>query len=207
MDEDQRRHGDTRPGGRTARTREAALRAVLEELVERGLGALSIDGVAQRSGIHKTTLYRRWGGLDALLADAATTAMDDAVPIPDTGGLDTDLHALAALIGQNLRHPVTRALVRVLASKGDRSTWVREASATFWRHRAELTGTLVERGVARGELPADTDRTAVLETLIAPLYLRLLVTGQPLDGHAVRATAERTAALGRAGLLTAPDSD
>ena len=63
----------------------------------------------------------------------------------------------------------------------------------------------MERAVARGELPADTGGAPGLEALIAPLYLRLLVTDAPLDRAAVAASAERTAYLGRAGLLLAGD--
>lgn len=190
-----------RPGGRTARTREAAVRAVLEELVERGYRELSVEGVALRSGVHKTTLYRRWGSVDALLADAATVAMDEAVPIPDTGALLDDLVQLAMLIAENLRRPLTQALVRLVAAEGDRRPWLREASAAFWRHRAALTEAVVDRAVERGELAGGVDAAAMLEALIAPLYLRLLVTGRALDEATVRAAAAAAALAARQGLL------
>lgn len=197
--------GTQRPGGRTARTREAALRAVLEELVERGYRDLSVEGVALRSGVHKTTLYRRWGSADALLGEAAIMAMDEAVPIPDTGALIDDLTELATLIAENLRRPITQALVRLVAAEGNHQPGLREASASFWRHRAELTKAVIDRAVAREELSAGTSATATLEALIAPLYLRLLVTGSPLDRAAIRTAADMTALAARQGLLAFPD--
>lgn len=177
---------------------------MLEELVENGYRGLTIERVALRSGVHKTTLYRRWASMDALLAEAATAAMDEAVPIPDTGALIDDLTELATLIAGNLQRPLTQALVRLLAAEGARQPRLHEASKAFWRHRAELTGTLLERAGARGELPAGTDAAALLEALIAPLYLRLLVTGRPLDSQAIRSAAEVAALAARDGALAPP---
>ena len=191
-----------RPGGRTARTRALALDAVLDELVERGYRGLTIEAVAARSGVHKTTLYRRWGSVDALLGEAATAAMDEAVPIPDEGALEADLLALAKAITTNLRRPVTEALARLVAGEGGHQPGLRDASIAFWRHRADLTRTVVERAVTRGELEPGTDPAALLEALIAPLYLRLLVTGRRLDASAARSAATGAAALARAGLLS-----
>lgn len=190
-----------RPGGRTARTRALALRAVLDELVERGYRHLTVEGVAARAGVHKTTLYRRWGSIDALLADAATQAMDQAVPIPDTGTLEEDLVQLASLIAANLRRPLTQALVRAVAAEADRGRRLRDVSAAFWWHRAELTRELVDRAVSRGELSIGTDPAALLEALVAPIYLRLLVTGRPIDAVTVRAAANVAALAGRHGQL------
>lgn len=177
---------------------------MLEELEERGYGELTVEGVALRSGVHKTTLYRRWGSVDALLAEAATAAMDAAVPIPDTGALIDDLTVLATLIAENLERPLTQALVRLVAGQGPHQPWLQDASAAFWRHRAELTWAVIDRAVERGELPHGADATAVLEALIAPFYMRLLVTGRPIDPGAVRSAAEVAALAGRHGLLTVP---
>jgi AcrR family transcriptional regulator len=189
--------GAIRPGGRTARTRAHVLEAVLAELVDGGYANLTMDGIARRSGVHRTTLYRRWGDVNTQLAEAATSAMDSAVPIPDTGALDDDLLALAKLIADNLRQPATRALVHTLAAELDRSPWARELAESFWNHRAELTKPLVDRAVERGELPEGTCARTLLETLIAPLYLRLLVTGGPLDQPTLRAAADQAALAAR----------
>ena len=59
-----------RPGGRTARTRRAVLEATVAELAAHGYGALTVERVATRAGVHKTTLYRRWGGKQGLVAEA-----------------------------------------------------------------------------------------------------------------------------------------
>ena len=62
-----------RTGGRSARVREAILAATFSELIDSGYAALSVEAVASRAGVNKTTIYRRWPTLDDLLVDALTT--------------------------------------------------------------------------------------------------------------------------------------
>ena len=64
-----------RPGGRSARVREAVLAATAAELSERGFAAMTIEDIATRSGVHKTTIYRRWSTLSQLVADAAVAPL------------------------------------------------------------------------------------------------------------------------------------
>ena len=70
--------GSRRPGGRTARTRTAVRDAVLTGLAEHGYPALTVEYVAEHSGVHKTTLYRRWGGVEGMVADAVDAALAGA---------------------------------------------------------------------------------------------------------------------------------
>src|SRR2546429_9224383 len=74
-----------RPGGRSARVRQAVLDAAFAELGEKGYGGLSIEAVALRSGVAKTTVYRRWPTRDELVADALDSRRDRYEPAPDTG--------------------------------------------------------------------------------------------------------------------------
>src|SRR5919204_2046610 len=92
-------HGSRRPGGRTARTREAVMRAVVAELAGNGYTGTTVERVAQRAGIAKTTIYRRWGGMDGLLADLMAEHAAREIPVPDEGDLDRDLRALASAGG------------------------------------------------------------------------------------------------------------
>src|SRR5690348_8525475 len=91
-------HRSQRPGGRTARTRATVLQAVVAELAEYGYAGTSVERVAQRAGIAKTTIYRRWGGLDGLLADLVAEYAAQEIPVPDEGDLDRDLRAVARMV-------------------------------------------------------------------------------------------------------------
>src|SRR5262249_48520076 len=95
----------TRPGGRTARIRAAVLAAAFDELVEVGYGRLSMESVAQRAEVHKTTVYRNWGSREALIAAAVREQTARDVPMPDTGSLAEDLHLFARAIVANLATP------------------------------------------------------------------------------------------------------
>src|SRR5438094_8033869 len=85
-----------RPGGRRARIRQAVLDAAFAELGEKGYGGLSIEAVAQRSGVAKTTVYRRWPTRNELVADALDSRSDRYEPVPDTGSLRGDLTQFCA---------------------------------------------------------------------------------------------------------------
>src|SRR5512132_695784 len=80
-----------RPGGRSARVRAAVLRATIAELLRTGYAGLSVEAVADRAGVHKTTVYRRWGTLQQLVTDALLAHVSAKVPQPDTGTLRSDL--------------------------------------------------------------------------------------------------------------------
>src|SRR3954468_9201312 len=102
--------GAIRPGGRTARTRAAVLDAVRGELEDVGYAGLTLERVAERSGVHLATLYRRWRTVEGLVVDLLGEIGSTQVPIPDTGSLDPDLRALALEIARLYQQPRMRAL-------------------------------------------------------------------------------------------------
>src|SRR5690242_11835460 len=95
-------HGQQRPGGRTARTAEAARQATLELMSERGRGSLTMKEISSRSGVHEATLYRRWRDVDSLVFDAVTERIVHDLAIPDTGSLRGDLQAWAGRAARDL---------------------------------------------------------------------------------------------------------
>src|SRR6201986_3287208 len=87
-----------RTGGRSARVRAAVLRATLDALLSCSADDLSIRDVAQRAGVHETSIYRRWGTRANLILDAVQGEIEAAVPPPDTGSLRRDPLAPAGFI-------------------------------------------------------------------------------------------------------------
>lgn len=170
-----------RAGGRSARVRRAVLEATLAELLESGYSGLSIDAVARRAGVHKTTVYRQWPNREVLVTGAILQLSDRELPVPDTGRLRSDLVALAMAIAAQITLPHITALIRTLVAEGPRLPAFRETARSFWSRRFTLTGRVIQRAVLRGELPPETDVPLLLESLIGPLYLRLLVTGEDLS--------------------------
>ena len=107
--------GEIRPGGRTARTRAAVLAAVIEELTDHGWDQLSVETVAQRAGVHKTTVYRRWRDKNTLVAEALKAAAESRIQMPDTGDVAEDLRELARIVRVLLTSREGAATTRALA--------------------------------------------------------------------------------------------
>lgn len=165
----------SRPDPRVLRSRAAAIRAALELVAERGIPAATVEAVAERSGLAKTTLYRLWPDRAALVLDAfgaTLTAPGD----PDTGSLRGDLLHLVTGLARALTTGPAAALMPALIDAAERDPAFaalhrREADQ---RHRVVLD--VIARGVARGELPGGTDPAEVLDLLAGPLFHRRLIS-------------------------------
>ena len=193
--------GNVRPGGRTARTRAAVLQAALDELAERGWDQASVETIASRAGVHKTTVYRRWGSKDRLVAEALEAAADQRIQIPDTGDIDQDLRALARAVLTILTSRDGAATVRALIAGAQDSPDVGRVVRRFWATRLAHVGPLVDRAVSRGQLPNGTDPDDLMRYLAAPLFHRLLVTAEPLTTATADQAAAVVLAAARAGVF------
>ncbi len=169
-----------RPGGRSARVRADVLRSTLEALAENGASGLTVSEIARRSGVHATSIQRRWGTLQNLTLDALLTYSQEQLPVPDTGNLRDDMIALARLIAAYLNTPLGAALAHAMASVEEDSQ-LAENRAQFWQTRYDVTRVIVDRAIDRHELPADTDHQLALELLVAPLHFRALLIRQPIE--------------------------
>jgi AcrR family transcriptional regulator len=169
-----------RPGGRSARVRQSVLDATLALLSEGGLDKLTVADIAERSGVHETSIRRRWRAKENLICDALLNYSEQHLSIPDTGSLREDLAAFASALAAYLTTPLGRALVRAMATTGDDPA-LAEARTAFWQTRYDLASAMIERAVGRGELPATVDSRLALEALIAPLNFRALLTDEPPD--------------------------
>lgn len=149
-------------------------------MAEKGIADFTVSDVAARSGVHETSIYRRWGNRESLIADTLLGYSEQVIPVPDTGSISTDLHGLLSGVAAYLGSPVGRALAQALAFSGGESRWA-AVRQEFWTGRLELASAIIDRAIDRGELPAGTDSRLVLEALVAPLSFRTLVTREAID--------------------------
>lgn len=170
-----------RPGGRSARVRAAAIAATLAELAEAGYTALSLESVARRAGVHKTTLYRRWGTREELVLEAMLERAGRHISVPDTGSLREDLLELARTAAANAATPEVTAMARAVAGQAPYDGRLAAANRRFWDERLALDSVIVERAIERGEVAPGTQPRQVIEAIIGPMHLRLLLTGEPVD--------------------------
>jgi AcrR family transcriptional regulator len=194
--------GSRRPGGRTARVGAAVRAATLAELAEKGYGGLTVDGVAARSGVHKTTVYRRWGSVEGLIADALEVASGEPWPVPDTGSIEGDLRALARLVVTGFADPAEGPVSTAFISAAAQNSAAARALHSFFMARHEQSAPIVTRGVKRGELPEDVDPVEVVRAAVAPLYYRLFISREPADETTADRAADAALAAARAGVLT-----
>ncbi|MBM9623732.1 TetR/AcrR family transcriptional regulator [Streptomyces zhihengii] len=160
---------DRRPGGRTARVRAQVLDAVRAELAEGGHEGLTVEGVATRAGVHRTTVYRRWRDVGGLLADLISAAGEIDWQPPDTGSLRGDLTALNEEILESLTVRPSFAVALMAASF--HSEQAARAQTRLWEDRYAQCEVVVARAAGRGELPpGDTDARGLLIAATAPLY-------------------------------------
>jgi AcrR family transcriptional regulator len=172
-------HRARRTGGRSARVRAAVLDATVEALLAQGIDDFSIHDVAERAGVHETSIYRRWENRAGLALDAVLSRTDAEVPVPDTGHLRGDLLDLLRNITAFCAAPLGQLLLR-MAVRDDLPEFV-PAREHFFNARLAAGETVLRRAQARGELRPGIDRRLALETLVASLGIRLLFTRTPPD--------------------------
>ena len=169
---------------RVERSRQAILDATLQLLAQDGdVGSLTVEAVAARSGVAKTTIYRRWRdkwelALDAVMIDMLPR-LDEPVDVGDTRKeLLTFINSVVKMLATPPYGQAMQALVSQIATDPDLARVYRE-QVVEPRH-AELTP-VIKRGIARGDLRPDTDVRLIHELLVGPIFYRLLFSGAPLD--------------------------
>jgi AcrR family transcriptional regulator len=187
-----------RPGGRTARTRAVVLAAVEAELLDHGFDGLTVDAVAERSGVHRATVYRRWRDVGGLLADALAAGREDGWQPPDLGSLVADLAGLNRDVVEHLTGE--RSLGRALIVASYRSAAAAAALREFLDDRYRRCEVVVGRAIARGEAPAGTDARRLLVAATAPLYHEILLLGGTVDDALAARCATDAARAAAAGV-------
>lgn len=191
--------GTVRPGGRTARVRESVLRAAGDALAEHGFDRLDLADVARRAEVGKTTVYRRWSTTTGLIADLLDDMAEQSSPRARTGSLAEDLRANARLVLSTLTDPRQGALFRSVIAAATCDARTAQALHRFYAVRIKEWAGCVTEAVERGEAPAGTDPGEVIRAVSAPLYYRLLVSGDPLDAAAADRAADAAVVAAKAG--------
>src|ERR1700689_4993066 len=172
----------SRPGGRTARTKDAVFEAIAPPGPERGHAAVSMPDIADRAGGAAPSLYRRWGDVRVLIMEVATEQLMREHPLPDTGSLAGDLRKWARKIAAGLRDPAGSSFFQALvatAMPGDQRGKMRPAAM---QSRLDQIETMLERARRRGEKPPAL--ADVMDHLLAPLYVRALFGTPASDAFA-----------------------
>jgi len=173
------RAGTKRPGGRTAEVTARVHQAITELILEGGVDACTFSAVAQRAGVERSTLYRRfpdrWDAIiDTWLARAAAEVMPKL-----QGSLAKDLKSVLRRLVEALESPLGPALLTVAAELRTKSggDYTRE----FFDRRMEQLAPMFDAAVARGELASDVDREALFTYAAGPIYFRMFIASRTVD--------------------------
>ncbi len=168
-----------RPGGRTADITARVHKAIVDLIVEGGSEACTFSSVAERAGVDRSTLYRRfpdrWDAiLDAWMARAGQDVM------PDLGAsFAEDLTSVLRKLVDVLESPFGPALLKVAAELRLRAD--SDNTRAYFDVRMVQLEAMFEAAIARGELPADVDRETLFTFAAGPIYFRMFIAGRQVD--------------------------
>jgi AcrR family transcriptional regulator len=170
---------------RSEEARRKALAAATDLIVEKGVANLTIEEVAHRSGVAKTTIYRHWPERTALILDTVRACFAE-VGTPDTGSLRGDLEAFfGGMVQADLSGTVGKLMPALVEAAGrDGEIELLMDRIALDRQRPILD--IVERAQSRGELPPDLDPRVTIGTIVGPIVFRKLVWRQPIDAAYIR---------------------
>lgn len=164
---------------RSARSHQAMLQATLELLAEVGFEAMSIEAIAARAGVGKTTIYRRYNGKAELVVDAIESIREEIV-IPDTGNLWGDMDALIQNAAQISLNPLGRQTVAMIISSASSNA---EFAQIYWtkylQPRREAFAIVLERAKARQEVKPDLDPGLVFDTMSGIMLYAMIFQPTP----------------------------
>jgi AcrR family transcriptional regulator len=179
------------------------LDTALDLVVEGGYGAVTIEAVAARSGVAKSTIYRHWPSRAELINDAFHELKPPA-PVDKDGDVRARIICLLEHLARNVTASTWSSCLPALIDAAERDPEARDLHGRLARAgRQPLVDLLVE-GARRGELRPDLDAELVAEALAGPILLRRLMFAEPLDPDRVRHLVDQILPAERQPAASAP---
>jgi AcrR family transcriptional regulator len=174
---------------RVEHSKRLVLQTTSELLRKGGLGGVSVDEVARRSGVAKTTIYRHWPSRGSLLMEACRDLSWKPQAL-DTGSLRGDLEALALAAAAKLRQPWSSVLPSILDA-AERDKDLAQLQARQHGDMRAAFALAIQRGQARGELPSREQVPELIASIMGPLVYRRWFSREALDDAFVRRVVAR----------------
>jgi len=162
-------------------TRQAILRAAYELLEEGGMARFTIEGVAERSGAAKTTIYRWWPSKGVLAMEAYHSEVAATLSITDGPSAIADLHKLLHLMAQVFASTTGRVLAGLIAEGQTDPDTLAAYREGVLEPRRDVVRRILRRGIVSGELRGDLDLDATMDAFYGALLARLLLKYAPID--------------------------
>jgi AcrR family transcriptional regulator len=168
-----------RPPDKAARS--AILKAANAILEEAGIGGFTIEAVAARAGVGKTTIYRWWPSKGALAVAGFLAETEPKIAYPNTGSALNDLISQLKRVAMVYGGPAGRVLSAIVAEGQRDAHTIAAFIEGYAKPRREEAKAILRAGIKRGELRSDINLDVALDALYGPIYYRMLVPVGPLD--------------------------
>lgn len=179
------------------------LSATLTVFAEQGYAGLSVEAVALRAGVNKTTVYRRWPTKSELLGAALMSLREDEPPPPNTGSVREDLIELVGRVAQRMATPSWRAVMNSLVL-GNADPELQAVLRRMRDTHPAIPPVVLERAVERRELPRGSDFDLIVAALLGPLHVRIYWKRQTVDERFVRGLVSLVVSGAAAGGARSP---
>ena len=170
---------------RSTHADQAILQATLDLLAEVGYQSMSIEAIAARAGVGKTTIYRRYTSKEEIVADAIESLRED-ISIPDTGSFWGDMDILIKNAAKKIDSPLGRQTLALIISTASSNP---QFAQVYWKKytqvRREAFSQVLERAKLRSEIDSSADIDLIIDLLSGSLYYTLIFkpTTEPVEAY------------------------
>ena len=178
---------------RVERSRRVILSAALDLLGETGYGGLTIEAVAARAGVGKSTIYRHWPGKLELVEDAIRTLKAHLTP-PAPGNTRERVIQLLQQVATRVADSTWSTCLPAIIDAAERDPEVKSIQRRLAMERRQLLIDVLAEGVEQGEVRAGRDLALVADCLVGPIMVRRLLLHEPFDPEAVPALVDEVLA-------------
>ncbi len=182
---------------RVEHTRRVVLQAAAEVVAERGFADASIDAIAQRSGVARSTIYRHWPDRMTLLLGAVRSLLPPP-QVPTDGDARSILTALATQLSEMLAAEPLGSIVATLIAESHRDQRLNELREKLFGQRVVEVAEVLREALGREELPAGLQVATLVDDVSAPIFFHALAMRAPVDAAWIEGRVDQV--LAAAGL-------
>lgn len=171
---------------RSEETKNSILTAAYELLLENGFKTITVEGIADRAGVSKATIYKWWPNKASVVLDGFFAATETMLQVPDTGSIKDDLFIQVNNLASFLTSSKGKVITELIAEGQFDANIAQEYRNRYFNPRRLISQHIFERGVQRGELKKELDIELCIDIMFAPLFYRLLITGETVNTEFVK---------------------
>lgn len=177
---------------RSEETKKLILSTAYQMLLEIGFKAVTVDGIALKSGVSKATIYKWWPNKAAVVLDGFFDASEMLLQIPDTGSAKEDIFIQVNNLAAFFTSSKGKIVTELIAEGQFDSNIASEYQKRYFQPRRLITRQILERGIQRNQVKKDIDIQLLIDIIYAPIFYRLMITGDKIDKGYIDMVLEQT---------------